>query len=199
MCPYQPQTAQLFATRLPALPGPLSTGYALRNVWIPSWPFPPGIRATKKLISDHSVWPGLHWDLALWVWNCSACQTSKVYRHMQSQQTPFVMPRWCFDHVHIHIVGKLPESSDPICLLTCVVRFSGGKTLPPWEILQPRPSPRQSWKARMQYCIVVLYCSIAEFTIPFTIPFYYSITIHGAFLSTFWFVGLYKKVLYTTV
>ncbi len=28
MCPYQPQTAQLFATRLPALPGPLSTGYA---------------------------------------------------------------------------------------------------------------------------------------------------------------------------
>lgn len=41
----------------------------------------PGARATKKLISQSFIWPGLNKDVTRWVKTCLACQRSKIQRH----------------------------------------------------------------------------------------------------------------------
>ncbi|GFS37658.1 pro-Pol polyprotein [Nephila pilipes] len=40
----------------------------------------PGIRATKHLILDHSIWPSMLKDITKWTRCCIACKLSKVQR-----------------------------------------------------------------------------------------------------------------------
>lgn len=71
----------------------------------------PGIRTTKKLMSDRYFWEGLNKDVSSWVKSCARCQRSKVLRHTVSDLGQFqAVDR--FQHVHIDIVGPLPYSSD---------------------------------------------------------------------------------------
>ncbi|GFT33666.1 retrovirus-related Pol polyprotein from transposon 412 [Nephila pilipes] len=55
----------------------------------------PGIRATKRLIQDHFVWPSMLKDITKWTRCCIACQRSTVQRHTVSPMQPFASTRQC--------------------------------------------------------------------------------------------------------
>ena len=84
----------------------------------------PGIRATKKLISTHFVWPKMHSDIKKWTRYCLPCQLSKVTHHTVSLLSSFLVPDTWFDNIHVDIVGPLPPSHGSMYLLTCVACFT---------------------------------------------------------------------------
>ncbi|CAH8453126.1 unnamed protein product [Heterobilharzia americana] len=84
----------------------------------------PGVRATIRLIAQRFCWPGMNKDVKEWAQSCLACQKCKVTRHTKSPLGSFLAPDMRFDHVHIDIVGPLPESNGCTYLFTCVDRFT---------------------------------------------------------------------------
>ena len=84
----------------------------------------PGVRATRRLISERFVWPGLSKEVGDWAKTCIACQRAKVHRHTHSSLEPFEEPEARFSHIHVDLVGPLPFCRDYRYLLTCVDRFS---------------------------------------------------------------------------
>lgn len=69
----------------------------------------PGIRTTRKLISQKFFWPSMNSDAGKWAKQCIQCQRCKVQRHTTSSLSTFA-PTDRFQHVHIDIVGPLPTS-----------------------------------------------------------------------------------------
>lgn len=84
----------------------------------------PGIRATRKLISQRYVWPSMNRDIGNFVRTCMECQRSKISRHTISPLGSFQLPKSRFQHVHIDIVGPLPPSKGHRYLLTMIDRFT---------------------------------------------------------------------------
>ena len=84
----------------------------------------PGSRATLRLIGQRFVWPSMNKDVKAWCRCCLPCQRSKVGRHNSSQVGAFPTVDRRFNHVHIDLVGPLPESRGARFLLTCIDRFS---------------------------------------------------------------------------
>lgn len=70
----------------------------------------PGIRASKKIITEHYFWPRINTDVGIWAKTCDACQKSKTHRHNSAPIGTFPSTAR-LDHVHIDIVGPLPESN----------------------------------------------------------------------------------------
>ena len=70
------------------------------------------------------VWPGMHRVITRWCKAYQDCQQSKVTRHNYLVPTQFVAPDGRFRHVHMDIVGPLPESDGYIHCLTMIDRFS---------------------------------------------------------------------------
>ena len=56
--------------------------------------------------------------------NCLNCQQSKIYRHVKLVPDKFVAPDGRFDHVHIDLVGPLPNRNGFEYVLTMIDRFS---------------------------------------------------------------------------
>lgn len=69
----------------------------------------PGIRTTRKLISEKFFWPSMNTEISTWAKQCIQCQRCKVQRHTSSDLSTFP-PTERFQHVHIDIVGPLPTS-----------------------------------------------------------------------------------------
>lgn len=84
----------------------------------------PGVRASRKLISQRYVWPSMNKDIANFVKSCVNCQRSKISRHTVSPLGSFELPKSRFRHVHIDLVGPLPTSKGCRYLLTVIDRFS---------------------------------------------------------------------------
>lgn len=84
----------------------------------------PGIRATRKLLSERFVWPAMNRDVTRFVQSCNDCQASKIHRHTSAAFKEFELPKSRFRHVHIDLVGPLPPSSGNRYLLTMVDRYS---------------------------------------------------------------------------
>ena len=84
----------------------------------------PAIRASQRLIGTRYVWSGMHRDIRDWTKTCTACQKSKVYRHIVAPTGSFSLPDSRFDTVHIDLVGPFPPARGFRYLLTCVDRFS---------------------------------------------------------------------------
>ena len=84
----------------------------------------PSHRATKPLINTRFVWHGMNIDIARWCRSCKGCQTAKVSRHNTPVFGKFTEPTKRFDHVHIDIVGPLPNASGFRYIRTCVNRFT---------------------------------------------------------------------------
>lgn len=80
----------------------------------------PGIRATRKLVSDRFVWDGMNKDINHFVKYCISCQRSKVLRHTIAPIGEFGFPKSRFSHVHVDIVGPLPPSNGFRYMLTMV-------------------------------------------------------------------------------
>lgn len=84
----------------------------------------PGVAASTRLVSRNFVWPLMKKDCKEWARTCIACQRSKVTRHVSAPVEHFNLPDARFEHVHIDLVGPLPESAGFRFLLTCVDRFT---------------------------------------------------------------------------
>ncbi|CAI5673972.1 unnamed protein product [Oreochromis niloticus] len=82
----------------------------------------PSVRASVKLVSARFVWPGLRKTVKEWAAVCVPCQRSKIHRHTQAPLEPFRIPGRRFDHVHVDLVGPLPQSQGFTHLLTVVDR-----------------------------------------------------------------------------
>ena len=84
----------------------------------------PGARTTKRLVASKFVWHGLNKQVTHWAKTCLNCQRSKVQTHAKMPLQPFAPVSKRFDHVHIDLVGPLPESQGFKYLVTIVDRFT---------------------------------------------------------------------------
>lgn len=83
----------------------------------------PGIRATRRLLTQRFFWPSMNADVARWARCCIPCQRSKVIRHTVSSPAKFA-PSGRFEHVHVDIIGPLPPSNGKRYCLTIIDRFT---------------------------------------------------------------------------
>jgi hypothetical protein len=81
----------------------------------------PGIRASRRLIAGRFVWPGLASQVAAWCRDCLPCQRAKASRQPSSPPQAIANPLQRFSHLHIDLVGPLPQSSDGFSHLLTVV------------------------------------------------------------------------------
>ena len=72
----------------------------------------PGIRQTRKLISNNCTWPNMASMIRDYVKGCVNCQKAKVFRHNRPPMQDFILPNARFSHVHLDFVGPLPESGN---------------------------------------------------------------------------------------
>ena len=84
----------------------------------------PGIRITKRLVKERFVWPNIDRDIAVWARTCVQCQRSKIQRHNRPPIGSFNEPDSRFTHIHMDLVGPLPQSQGHTYLLTIIDRFS---------------------------------------------------------------------------
>ena len=84
----------------------------------------PSVRATKRSITKHFVWPQISKEVGRWARECLSCQTNKVQRHTRAPIVEFPSVSRRFEHVHIDLVGPLPPSQGYRFLLTAIDRFS---------------------------------------------------------------------------
>ena len=84
----------------------------------------PGVKATRKLLTQKYFWPNINKDASAWARSCVPCQKSKVHRHTKAPLGTFAAPDGRFSHIHIDIVGPLPQSAGKQYLLTIVDRFT---------------------------------------------------------------------------
>lgn len=83
-----------------------------------------GVKATQKLISKSFVWPSMGKDIQVFCKSCLACQRNKVNKHNQAAFEQIKTPNARFEHIHIDIVGRLPESEGFSYCLTIIDRFT---------------------------------------------------------------------------
>lgn len=71
----------------------------------------PGVRTTRKLVTERFYWPSMNRDIGQWAKMCIKCQRSKVSRHTMSALGSYAE---CdrFEHIHVDIVGPLPTSAE---------------------------------------------------------------------------------------
>ncbi|BHF77621.1 hypothetical protein SprV_0602072900 [Sparganum proliferum] len=91
----------------------------------------PGIRTTRRLVSERFVWPSMNTDIRQWTRSCLACQKAKVGLHNKAPIDTFLAPDARFAHVHIDLVGPFPTSRGCNHLLTAIGRFTR------WPIATP--------------------------------------------------------------
>ena len=84
----------------------------------------PGARTTKKLVSAKFVWHGLNKQVTEWARTCVSCQKAKIHTHTKAPLAKFSVPNKRFEHIHVDLVGPLPESQGCAYLLTVVDRYT---------------------------------------------------------------------------
>ena len=85
----------------------------------------PGKRASRRMISRSFVWEGLSGDINLWSQSCLSCQRSKIQTHIKSPPQQIIVPGRRFSHIHVDLVGPLPQSCGFSYLFTIMDRTSG--------------------------------------------------------------------------
>ena len=82
----------------------------------------PSIRTTLKLIKKRYVWDNMHSDISSWTKTCIPCQKAKINRHTESGISSFPQPNRRFGHIHVDIVGPLPQSEGKRYAFTIIDR-----------------------------------------------------------------------------
>jgi cleavage and polyadenylation specificity factor subunit 1 len=82
----------------------------------------PGVEATVRLVTSKFCWPGIRKYVRRYAQHCLSCQKSKVSRHVHLAPEVIAVPRRRFEHIHVDIVGPLPQSSGFSYLFTVVDR-----------------------------------------------------------------------------
>jgi len=82
----------------------------------------PGMRASKRLILSRFVWKRAAADVAAMARACLTCQQGKVTRHVHVRPLHIDVPTRRFSHIHVDLVGPLPESEGFTYLFTVIDR-----------------------------------------------------------------------------
>ena len=83
-----------------------------------------GIRASQRFIIARFVFRDMNRKIKDRVKACTACQQSKVYRHVISPTASVKMPDDRFDTIHADLCGPFPDCQGFSYLLVCIDRFS---------------------------------------------------------------------------
>jgi cleavage and polyadenylation specificity factor subunit 1 len=83
----------------------------------------PGTKSTAKPVAQRFAWPGIQKDCCSWAQACQACQCSKVSRHTVTPVGDFTLPATRFLHLHLDIIGPLPQSAGYTYCLAVIDRF----------------------------------------------------------------------------
>lgn len=84
----------------------------------------PSGKATYRMLQQRYFWPNMRKQSADWAKTCQDCQQSKISRHVKNKLGSFKTPEARFDHIHIDIIGPMPESQGYKYCLTVIDRFS---------------------------------------------------------------------------
>jgi hypothetical protein len=82
----------------------------------------PGCRASQRLIGRSFVWHKMRADIARWCRECVDCHSSKIQCHIKTPVRPIDTPADAFCHIHVDLVGPLPQSRGCSHLLTIIDR-----------------------------------------------------------------------------
>jgi hypothetical protein len=67
----------------------------------------PGMRASKRMVASHFVWPGIVADVAAWCKDCQDCARGKTTVHAVSMvihmELPFFSPKHVFSRPPAHV------------------------------------------------------------------------------------------------
>jgi hypothetical protein len=69
----------------------------------------PGVRATTRLVKASFCWPKMGRDIAAAARACMGCQLGKIHRHVKLQPEHIPVPRRCFAHLHVDLVGATSQ------------------------------------------------------------------------------------------
>ena len=83
-----------------------------------------GVRATQRFICDRYLFPAMKRKIGDRVRACTACQRTKVVRHVVSPIASAKMPKSRFTTVHADLCGPYPECQGFSYLLVCIDRFT---------------------------------------------------------------------------
>ncbi len=72
----------------------------------------PGIRATRRMISAHFLWPGMRADMASGCRDCVVCQPAKVTKQPRAPVQSIPIPSRRFSHMPVDLVGSFAASED---------------------------------------------------------------------------------------
>ncbi|VDK42546.1 unnamed protein product [Dibothriocephalus latus] len=97
-------------------------------------------------------------NIVLWTRQCLACRRNKVQRHTISPPSTVAVPDVSFHHVHLDLVGPLPQSRGFTHMLIAVDRFTR------WPIAFPTSNTSAD-----NIVMVLLTPWIANFGVPATI------------------------------
>lgn len=84
----------------------------------------PGIRATRRYLTEKYFWPSMNKDITKWTRTCISCQRAKVVRHNTAAVQKIPPASSKFSEIHLDIVGPLPVNKNNRYLLTIIDRFS---------------------------------------------------------------------------
>ena len=115
----------------------------------------PSIRTTVKAMKSKYVWHGIGRDVALWAKTCLPCQQSKIYRHTRAPLQNFPPPSRRFGHIHVDVVGPLPESEGYSYLFTLTERTTR------WPVAAPISCP-----GAKDCAVALLHHWVAAFGVP---------------------------------
>jgi transposase InsO family protein len=81
----------------------------------------PGIRASRRLVTQRFIWKGCNKDVAQWCRDCQQCQRGKITRQATAAVQPIPVPGRRFSHIHVDFVGPLPVSKEGYRYLFTVI------------------------------------------------------------------------------
>ena len=84
----------------------------------------PGQRSSRAAICSRYVWRGMAKDITNWVRSCDGCQRYKSSRAPAIADGVFPIPAGRCRHVHLDLVGPLPQSEGKTYVLTMIDRFT---------------------------------------------------------------------------
>ena len=87
----------------------------------------PTFKAGYKLIKQKYWWSGMSKDISKRSLSCKPCQLAKIHRHVKAPLHHLPPPTNRFSHIHVDLVGPLPQCEGKICFLRSLIDGQAGQ------------------------------------------------------------------------
>ena len=94
-----------------------------------------GVKESVRQIASHYYWTDMKSEITRYVQTCHNCQSNKPSKNRPPHYGHFEVPDQRFTHVHLDVVGPLPQSEGYKYLLTAVDRTT--RLFFAWPITEP--------------------------------------------------------------